>query len=126
MEKRVCNSIVIGIVLFLVILLIKNHELFTTDSPSSLNNLKQVLNDGQDELLRLENYLEQQQAQLETFIKTNNDLIQQIKVQHDAHQSLINRNNNLVDQVISNVSALAKKRGIKNIQQVVDNLIKRM
>jgi biopolymer transport protein ExbB/TolQ len=140
MDKRIYNCIIISIVLFLLILLTKNYELFTSESPTispelpttqpesikQVNNLEQIseiLDKNKDELLKLEKEFENQQNQLDNHIKKNNDLLQQIKTHTDLHQKLMNQNNDLANKVISNISALAKKRGIKNVQQLVDKLI---
>uniref|UniRef100_A0A6C0E6Y4 Uncharacterized protein n=1 Tax=viral metagenome TaxID=1070528 RepID=A0A6C0E6Y4_9ZZZZ len=140
MDKRIYNCIIISIVLFLLILLTKNYELFTSESPTipselpttspeslkKINNLEQIseiLDKNKDELLKLEKEFENQQNQLDNHIKKNNDLLQQIKTHTDLHQKLMNQNNDLANKVISNISSLAKKRGIKNVQQLVDKLI---
>jgi wobble nucleotide-excising tRNase len=140
MDKRVCNSIIIGIILFLVILLIKpnkqnefkqnefkQNEFFEAESSKSHDNLNQindVLNKNKDELIKLEKDLENQQIDLDTYIKQNDKIIIQLNAQIELHQKLMNQNNNLSNKSISNILTLAKKRGIKNIAQIVDSLIK--
>jgi hypothetical protein len=129
MEKRVYNCIIIGIVLFLLVILVKNNELFTSsDIPvNNLNNLQQItdiLERNKDDLLKLEKDFDNQQVELDKYIKQNNELITEITKQKELHQNLMNRNDNLAKQVMTNISNLARKRGIKNVQQVVEDLLK--
>lgn len=132
METRVCNSLIIGIILFLVILLIKKNELFTsTTSPvvqkekilNPVQNLSKLLNNGDDNLKKLQKGLQNQSDKIKTFINNNNYLTDKISKEKSTYENLINQNNKIKNEILTRIVSLSKKKGIKNPQEVVDQLM---
>jgi len=129
METRVYNCLIVGVILFLVILLVKKNELFSVTTPAPIQsltpvqNLSKLLGNNHGVLEKLESGIESQLVKMKTYIANNNYLKRRISKEKFAYQNLIKQNNEMKKEILMRILALSKKRGIKNPQQIVDQLM---